>query len=245
MASLTPESRMALRLSMPVHMSTALRSLGLRARKSLPGGVRRLLRLSRHVVAGGQKSEWIPPGLIEDCRMCASRRDLVAKLPRRGRVCEVGTHRGTFALHILTASDPVELHLIDLDLTSVDPALRADDRVVLHRGLSHKVLEEFPDASFDWIYVDGDHSYAGVKRDAEAAAAKVKPGGFLAFNDFAHADPWLGTYGVHRAVVEFAVARRWPFAWFAYHRSALYDVALRRPFEDRSTDSPADRRAGA
>ena len=73
------------------------------------------------------------------------------------------------------------------------------------------------------------NSYAGVTRDADAAAPKVKPGGFLVFNDFAHMDPFLGAYGVHRAVVDFAVARGWPFAWFAYHPMALYDVALRRP----------------
>jgi hypothetical protein len=68
-----------------------------------------------------------------------------------------------------------------------------------------------------------------VTRDANAAASKVKPGGFLVFNDFAHIDPFLGAYGVHRAVVHFAVTRRWSFAWFAYEPTALYDVALRRP----------------
>jgi hypothetical protein len=42
-------------------------------------------------------------------------------------------------------------------------------------------------------------------------------------------DPWLGSYGVHRAVVEFATEHRWPFAWWAYERMGLYDVALKRP----------------
>lgn len=65
--------------------------------------------------------------------------------------------------------------------------------------------------------------------DADAAASKVKPGGFLVFNDFANIDPFLGVYGVHRAVVQFAVTRAWNFTWFAYEPSALYDVALRRP----------------
>jgi hypothetical protein len=68
-----------------------------------------------------------------------------------------------------------------------------------------------------------------VTRDAHIAALKVKPGGYLVFNDFAHMDPFLGAYGVHRAVVDFAVSRAWAFAWFAYEPNALYDVALRRP----------------
>ena len=65
------------------------------------------------------------------------------------------------------------------------------------------MLSGFPDAHFDWIYVDADHSYEGLLRDANAAATKVKPGGFLVFNDFAHADPFLGAYGVQRAVADF------------------------------------------
>lgn len=59
------------------------------------------------------------------------------------------------------------------------------------------------------------------------AAQKVKPGGYLVFNDYA--DPYLGRYGVHRAVTEFANAAGWPLVMFAHEPSALYDVALQRP----------------
>ncbi len=104
-----------------------------------------------------------------------------------------------------------------------------EERVTPHHGISHEILARFSDDRFDWIYIDADHAYDSVKRDAAAAASKVKRGGFLVFNDFAHMDPWLGSYGVHRAVVEFAIERRWPFAWWAYQGSGLYDVALKRP----------------
>jgi len=171
----------------------------------------------------------VPPELLADCRMCASRNELVKNLPKRGRVAEVGTYRGDFARHILTACDPTELHLIDIDLSLLDPAIAADRHVVTHRDLSHAALARFPDDHFDWIYIDGDHSYDGASLDARVAATKVKPGGHLVFNDFAHADPYLGAYGVHRAVVEFAVTRGWKFVWFAYEPNALYDVALQRP----------------
>jgi hypothetical protein len=161
--------------------------------------------------------------------MCASRSDLVALLPHCGLIAEVGTDRGHFARHILTVCDPIRLHLIDLDFSLLLPTVAQDARVVMHIGNSHELLASFPDASFDWIYIDADHSYAGVSRDAAAAASKVKPGGYLVFNDFAHMDPSLGSYGVHRVVVDFAVTRGWKFAWFAYEPSALYDVALQRP----------------
>lgn len=207
----------------------SIHRLTLRVRKRLPEGLRRFLRLARHVVTTGQSSSSIPSRLLVDCKVCASRHELVRLLPSHGRVAEVGTYRGDFAMHILSASDPAELHLVDLDFTEANAALSADCRVVMHLGTSHEVLASFPDAHFDWIYIDADHSYRGVTRDANAAASKVKPGGFLVFNDFAHMDPFLGAYGVHRAVVDFAVMRGWHFTWLAYDPRALYDVALRRP----------------
>jgi len=213
-------------------MISWLPRLGLTIRSRVPARLRHALRLGRHLVAKGQPSMALPPELLGDCRLCASRNELVKNLPRGGRVAEVGTYRGQFARHILGSCDPAELHLIDLDFSPLDPELAADARVTMHRGLSHERLARFPDDHFDWIYVDGDHSYGGASRDAQIAASKVKPGGHLVFNDFAHADPYLGAYGVHRAVVEFAVTRGWKFVWWAYEPNALYDVALQRPVKD-------------
>ena len=198
-------------------------------RRNLPSGVRHVLRLCRHLVRRSVASPPLPAHLINDCRLTATRSDLVAALPGSGRIAEVGSYRGDFAKVILARCQPCELHLIDLDFALLDPALAADARVRRHTGQSFAMLAQFPDDFFDWIYIDADHSFAGTTRDAHAAAPKVKPGGYLVFNDFAHVDPDLGAYGVHRAVVEFAIAQNWPFAWFAYDGSALYDVALRRP----------------
>lgn len=203
--------------------------LSLIIRRNLPNRIRHALRLGRHLVISGQTSKPLPRDLLADCRFCASRNDLVEALPRGGRIAEIGTYKGHFARHILATCNPAGLHLIDLDFSLLEPLVEQDARVQLHQGLSHEVLAIFPDAYFDWVYIDADHSYAGVTRDANAAASKVKPGGFLVFNDFAHMDPFLGAYGVHRAVVDFAVARSWAFTWFAYDPMALYDVALRRP----------------
>src|SRR5436190_9845024 len=213
-------------------MSSWLPRLALSIRARLPRRLRHVLRLGRHLVSTGQPSMAVPPKLLADCRMCASRNELVQNLPRGGRVAEVGTYRGAFARHILSACDPAELHVIDLDFSALDPAVAADPRVTMHQGLSHERLAQFPDNHFGWIYIDGDHSYEGARSDARVAAAKVKPGGCLVFNDFAHADPYLGAYGVHRAVVEFAVTRGWKFVWWAYEPNALYDVALQRPIKN-------------
>jgi methyltransferase family protein len=213
-------------------MPSWLSRLPLSIRAAAPAPLRRAVRVARHMFTSGQPSVGIPPELLSECRMCASRNELVANLPKQARVAEVGTYRGEFARHILTACDPAELHLIDIDVSLLDPVIASNSRVTIHQGASQDMLARFPDNHFDWIYIDGDHSYAGASGDARVAAAKVKPGGHLVFNDFAHADPYLGAYGVHRAVTEFAVTRRWPFAWWAYEPHGLYDVALRRPIKD-------------
>jgi SAM-dependent methyltransferase len=201
----------------------------MRVRTRAPSWVKHLGRVARHTVSHWQPPPALPMELIAQCRMCASRDQLVEHLPKLGRIAELGTARGDFARHILAVCDPAKLHLIDIDLSMVDAQVAADPRVVATRGYSHDVIASFPDGHFDWIYVDADHSYAGVSRDIAAAAPKVKPGGFLVFNDFAHVDPWLGQYGVHRAVIEFAVSARWPLVLFAYNPLGLYDVALQKP----------------
>jgi hypothetical protein len=210
-------------------MAHEFERLTILARKRAPSALRRLARLGLRAFAKGVSSPQIPQRLLGECRFFANRRLMLEQLPAGGRIAEIGVDRGQFADQILKTCAPSELHLVDLDFSNLDAAVAADPRVIRHHGASHEAIAAFADASFDWIYIDADHSYAGVSRDAKAAAAKVRPGGYLAFNDFAHIDPWLGAYGVHRAVVEFAVANDWPFIFWAYESSALYDVALRRP----------------
>lgn len=204
-----------------------------RARIRMPSRIRHVARVLRAAVSSNQRSPALPQELVEHCRFCANRRVLIERLPRGGLVAEIGTLRGEFARQILRTADPRVLHLIDIDFSKLADDVRTDPRVRVHEGASLEVLSDIADETLDWAYIDADHSYEGASRDAAAAARKIKPGGYLVFNDFAHIDPYLGRYGVHRAAVEFAVAHRWPLVLFAYETNALYDVALQRPAERR------------
>jgi hypothetical protein len=200
----------------------------LKLRTRAPMAVRRLYRLARSFerpLVGAA----LPAALVQECRFVASRSDLLDILPRSGRVAELGTYKGDFAKEILARNAPRELHLVDVDVSRIDSRVLDNPRVRVHHGLTRDVIASFPNNYFDWIYVDADHSYDAVSLDARLSSEKIRPGGFLVFNDFTHIDQMLGRYGVHRAVVDFANENRWPLAFFAFEPSALYDVALRKP----------------
>src|SRR5665648_96524 len=153
-----------------------LKRLNILARTSSPRWVRTAYRLARSVKLA-PFSQPLPADLVKDCRVCADRVNMFHELPRNGVVAELGTYIGDFARLIVERTEPRELHLIDIDYSRfVDTGL-TDARVKRHRGLTHEVIASFPDAYFDWIYVDADHSYNATLRDARASAPKLRPGG--------------------------------------------------------------------
>ena len=65
------------------------------------------------------------------------------------------------------------------------PVLRSNaGRSSFRRARSVDAAAFFPDESLDWVYIDADHAYEGVKRDLDAYFRVVKPGGFIAGDDY-------------------------------------------------------------
>ena len=64
---------------------------------------------------------------------------------------------------------------------------------------SYDALNEVP-GLIDFIFIDGDHSYEGIKRDWEDWSKKIKPGGIIALHDTsvpAH-DPAISNLGSYK-----------------------------------------------
>jgi hypothetical protein len=180
----------------------------------------------------------IPPMLedrhLSDCQLVSSRDAIIRRMPHGGLVAEVGVLAGDFSQVLLENCSPKELHLLDRDLHShrIDQRF-ADDvssgRVVLHEGNSGRVLKRFPDHYFDFIYIDADHRYEGVKRDARIAKQKIRHDGFLIFNDYTFWSPVeCIPYGVMWAVNELCLEEGWRVAFFALDPYMYCDVAIRR-----------------
>ncbi len=173
---------------------------------------------------------------------------LLRRLPRNAVGAEIGVWKGDFAADLLRALAPSRLHLIDpwrfvparpgslygglvaqnqadMDTIYDDVARRfqADitrDVVRLHRSGSIELAPEFDANYFDWIYIDGDHSYQGVQADLATYIDKVRPGGIVAGDDYDHPNH----PGVTRAVDEMVATGALAFEWRAGHQ-----YLLRRP----------------
>ena len=152
-----------------------------------------------------------------------NRKFLLEMLPKNAICAEIGVFEGKFSKQILKITKPKMLHLIDLWSfdESIHPLnfnedVKVDEvkmnqfyskvlknfgnknNVKIMRGHSFEILSKFPDEFFDWVYVDGDHMYNGVKKDLELSIKKVKKGGFIAGDDYIDRYGW----GVVKAVDE-------------------------------------------
>ena len=58
------------------------------------------------------------------------------------------------------------------------------DKIRILRNETRSAMREIADGSLDMAYVDGDHTLRGVTIDLISAYEKVRPGGYLAGDDF-------------------------------------------------------------
>ncbi len=124
--------------------------------------------------------------------ICGLTRLLAQKKPRY--VFEVGTAKGgTFYQFCRAAAKNALLVTLELNVQYLHPELiasfgREKQRVVLLEGNStdpviiNKIRSLFPDG-IDFLFLDGDHSYEGIKNDFENYISLVNPGGLVAFHD--------------------------------------------------------------
>lgn len=57
------------------------------------------------------------------------------------------------------------------------------NKLYLHRGLSEDIVPTFADEMFDIIYIDGNHETKYILEDAVLSFKKLKPGGWMIFDD--------------------------------------------------------------
>ena len=120
--------------------------------------------------------------------------DVVAELAPR-RACEIGSMEGG-TLFLLTQMCRPDAHIISLDWRYTRARRRTFPQFARHRQRlslveadSHdpdtrrRVEQLLTGEPLDFLFIDGDHSYTGVKTDFEMFAPLVRAGGVVALHD--------------------------------------------------------------
>jgi hypothetical protein len=191
---------------------------------------------------------------VDGAALYADRISALEALPRGGVVAEIGVALGDFSQAILDRLAPRLFDAFDLfklhEVKSFWGRLPADyfgglshrahyerrfadeiaaGKLRIHEGDSSFEMGKQPVSTYDVIYVDGDHTYDGVMRDAAVSARKLKSNGVLIFNDYIMFDHVLGVpYGIVPVVNDFCVNHGWQVLFFALQDQLFCDIALRR-----------------
>ncbi|HWT25074.1 MAG TPA: class I SAM-dependent methyltransferase, partial [Solirubrobacteraceae bacterium] len=166
-------------------------------------------------------------------------------------VSEIGVYRGRFAASLLERCTGIERYYMIDPWRHLDdwnkPANKDDDefarfyrealaktdawsakRVVL-RGTTAEVIDQIPDDSLDFAYIDGDHTLRGITIDLTKIFPKVRDGGWIGGDDFSpsiwqHDESYEPTlvfpYAVHFAEAVGARIFALPHRQFLIHKSA-------------------------
>ena len=116
---------------------------------------------------------------------------------------EIGICKGENIVHFLEQTNRIDkIHCIDPYLPYMDwvgPVTQEDmnlwyeitmqnfaphmDKIVVYKETSGNCVNKFEDEMFDYIFIDGDHSYEGVLKDLNNYYSKVQSGGIFSGHD--------------------------------------------------------------
>jgi predicted O-methyltransferase YrrM len=139
------------------------------------------------------------PNQVDMAYVCAMASCLQAK-----QIFEFGTYRGQTTCGLAAIADDVKVYTLNLP-PEADPRYAPFiGMYIKHSPHQHRIQQLFDDAyqfdpspyaqAMDYIFIDADHSYAGVKNDTEKALAMLKPGGTIVWHDYAAKSPGVYTY---------------------------------------------------
>jgi predicted O-methyltransferase YrrM len=125
----------------------------------------------------------------------------VIRIQKPKTILEIGTAMGG-TLFLLARNAPAGCQIISVDLPNgpfgggypewkillyESFALPNQTMLLLrydsHSKITHRMVEVATPHGIDFLFIDGDHTYEGVKKDFEMYSPLVNPGGIIAFHD--------------------------------------------------------------
>ena len=153
-----------------------------------------------------------------------------SNLIQNPKIIEIGIFKAEFLDYIYNNCNPFSLDGIDLfegitcsgnsdgnnviyydmnkSFIELNEKYKDCSNIKLHKSDSSTFLSNCPDNEYDIIYIDGDHSYNGVKKDLIQSIKKIKNGGYIMGHDYEMNMNKAKTnydFGVKKAVDEFCL----------------------------------------
>lgn len=151
------------------------------------------------VPLGAMDPETRHPNQAEHLIVCG-----IAAARQARRIFEFGTYFGRTSYHLARLLPDAEVFTLDLPAEAMPrpgPYLGAaflgapEAARIRQIRIDSRNLDTTPyRARFDFIWIDGDHSYEVVKSDTEKAFELLAPGGVIVWHDYAPKKPGLVTY---------------------------------------------------
>lgn len=190
---------------------------------------------------------------VRDAKLYSSRAESLNSWPKDRRIAEVGVAAGWFSRQVLEVARPSLYDAYDTFTLHNIPVLWGQDSSAILNNMEHQDYYESKfsksitegklrtfkgDSStelakrdnnfYDIIYIDGNHSYNGVKRDTECSVLKVKQDGILVFNDYVLYDKQANMFGVVPVVNDLCVNHGWKVLYLALQPEMFCDIAIVR-----------------
>lgn len=154
--------------------------------------------------------------------------------PLQSTGAEIGVWEGVFAKELMYSNPPKKMYLIDPFLYIEEYSQSAYGNknmsqkimnekfqmlkkkfkneikhgiVEVLRKKSDEALNDIEDASLDWVYIDGNHSYDYALNDLKSFYKKVKQGGLITGDDYGTIGWW--NKGVTKAVDTFLTLKEY------------------------------------
>ncbi len=166
----------------------------------------------------------IPQTALAKAKLFSNRASSLELLVECKNFLEIGVLAGDFSKQLLEIAGLEKLTLVDFfesdDWPWIKPArftvashldfivneFQGKPQVEILKGDSHNILKTLPSSSYDFIYIDANHSYEGVQADCIAALPLLRKNGIICFNDYIMHDYRTNRdYGIVKVVNELLV----------------------------------------
>lgn len=182
----------------------------------------------------------LSPQHVSGAKLIESRLAMLDKLPKGMRVLEVGVANGGFSVEIWKRISPVYMSLVDLwegdrysqgynKVKEIFSKNIADGTVSLNISSSIDFLKNCSENSFDFIYIDTNHTYWTTIEELVESDRIISRDGFIAGHDYTVGNtinPMV--YGVIQAVNQFCVENHYKFEYLTVEPAGWNSFCLKR-----------------